>query len=55
MSEPLFAALVTQAPDIFSGEVRAALRGDAMDLVLGIVLSVLGFVSLGVIPCEKKQ
>jgi sigma-B regulation protein RsbU (phosphoserine phosphatase) len=55
MSQPLLAALVTQAPDIFSGDVRAALRGDAPVLVLGIVLSVLGLVSLGIHSLRKKS
>ena len=55
MSQPLLAALVTQAPDIFSGDVRAALRVDVTDLVLGIVLCALGFASLGIHRLQKKS
>jgi sigma-B regulation protein RsbU (phosphoserine phosphatase) len=51
----LAASLIAQAPDIFSGDVRAALRGDAVGLILGIVLAVLGFLSLGVHRLRNKS
>ena len=52
----LAASLIAQAPDILSGDVvRSTLRGDAVGLILGIVLTVLGFLSLGVHRLRKKS
>jgi sigma-B regulation protein RsbU (phosphoserine phosphatase) len=55
MSHSLLAAsLITQAPDLFSGDVRVSLRADAVYLTLGTVLSVLGLLSLGIHLLRKK-
>ena len=52
----LAASLIAQAPDIFSGDrVRAALRRDAPDLLMGTIVAAVGMLSLAVHGLRNKS
>ena len=46
---------VTHAPDLFSGDVREALRRDAPDLIIGTILATVGFLSLAIHRLRNKS
>ncbi|MFL6465376.1 MAG: 7TM diverse intracellular signaling domain-containing protein, partial [Bryobacteraceae bacterium] len=41
-------------PDLYSGEVRAALRRDAFDLLLGTTLTVMGLLAVALFTARKR-
>jgi phosphoserine phosphatase RsbU/P len=46
--------IANHAPDLYSGDVRAALRRDAFDLLLGATLAILGLLAVAAFIARKR-